>query len=110
VCIDPLRDHASAGTPERDSQRTLMAFLEACRLPLGSTKLAGSEYRRRGVWIREFTLAGGGATSWRPMVGFAPDTQTDCFAISPDGRRLALALKGVSRHLVMIDGIRGVGR
>ena len=68
------------------------------------------EYGRRGVWIRDLTPAGGGATGRRPLVGFAPDTQTECFAISPDGRRVALALKEVSRHLVLIDGIGGMGR
>jgi Tol biopolymer transport system component/DNA-binding winged helix-turn-helix (wHTH) protein len=68
------------------------------------------DYGRRGVWIRDFAPAGGGSPSRRPLVGFAPDTQTEGFTISPDGRRVALALKEVSRHLVIIDGIRGVGR
>jgi hypothetical protein len=68
------------------------------------------DFGRRGVWIRDFTLAGGGVTRPRPLVGFAPDFQTEYSAISPDGRRVALALEEVSRHLVTIDGVRSVGR
>ncbi len=34
----------------------------------------------------------------------------DTFAVSPDGQRMAIALEEESRHLVMIDGLRGVGR
>jgi Tol biopolymer transport system component/DNA-binding winged helix-turn-helix (wHTH) protein len=68
------------------------------------------EFGRSGVSIQDFTPGRGRATSRRRLAGFAPDTETECFAVSPDGQRIVLALKEVSRHLLLIDGIRDAGR
>jgi hypothetical protein len=68
------------------------------------------ERERTGVFVQDFVPGRDTTSTRRPVGGFADDSRTESFAVSPDGRRLTLAVKETSLYLMIAEGLPGPSR
>jgi len=63
---------------------------------------------RRGVYEQVFAIGRDTAGTRRPVAGFSPETMTESFAVSPDGRRIVLSQIEQAYSLVLAENLPGV--
>ena len=68
------------------------------------------ESGRSGVFLQDFTPGKDTSATRRPLAGFHPDAITESFGISPDGTRIAIALKERSSHILLAEGLESLGQ
>ncbi len=61
-----------------------------------------------GVFREDFNPSGPQSTVRKPVAGFDADYRVDGFAVSPDGRRITLAVTEQPSDLVLIEGLGGL--
>jgi Tol biopolymer transport system component len=66
------------------------------------------EAGRNGVFVQEYRPGADTTRTRRKLAGFDPEGVIDSFELSPDGRRIALATRLFSSHLMLASGVSGL--
>jgi Tol biopolymer transport system component len=61
-----------------------------------------------GVFVQDFLPGHDTTASRRRLAGFDPERVTESFGLSPDGRRIAIALREVAAHVLLASGVPGL--
>jgi eukaryotic-like serine/threonine-protein kinase len=78
-------------------------------MPDGSLAFTGqSAAGAWGVYLQSFLPGRDTSSRRRPLAGFDQHSETETFAISPDGARLTLSLGETSRSLMIVEGLAGI--
>ena len=95
-------------TPMRSAN---MIFGRPRWLPDGSAiaYIGIDEQNRTGVYAQDFLPGQDTAATRRPLAGFSSDLTTESFGISPDGRRITLAVQEQTARLMLAEGVKGIG-
>ena len=81
-------------------------------LPDGSgiAYVGTDDQNRTGIYAQDFVPGSDTSSTRRPLAGFSSELTTESFGISPDGRRITLAVLEESARLMLAEGIPGVDR
>ncbi|MGE5278569.1 MAG: protein kinase domain-containing protein [Acidobacteriota bacterium] len=63
---------------------------------------------RTGVFAQDFDPERDTSTTRRKIAGFSPDSVTESFGISPDGRHATLSILRQSSNLMLAEGVPGI--
>ncbi len=79
-------------------------------LPDGSgiAYVGADELDRTGIYVQDFDPQRDTSATRRPLAGFLPDATTESFGISPDGKRITLALMEHTTRLMLAENVRDV--
>jgi Tol biopolymer transport system component len=68
------------------------------------------ERDRTGIFAQDFDPDRDTTATRRPLAGFLPDVTTESFGISPDGRRITLAVMERTERLMLAEAVSGIDR